>query len=92
MKYKNAIHDLDMLFDLKNRQPYLFRTRLERTLVRLEEQAKKQNDIEMLEFCYEIMTKLNCISDKSNQTPEGTLKSFLLLEEDLIKLRQRVEM
>ncbi len=92
MKYKNSIHDLDVLFDLKNRQPYLFRTRLERTLIRLEEQAKKQNDIEMLDFCYEIMTKLNCISDKSNQTPEGTLKSFILLEEDLTKLRRMVEM
>lgn len=92
MKYKNSIYDLNMLLETKDGHPYLFRTRLERALIRIEEYAKKRNDVEILEFCYEIITKLNCISDKSNQTPEGTLKSFTLLEKDLLKLRQMLEL
>lgn len=92
MKYENSIQDINMLFDLKNKRPYLFRTRLERTLFRIEAQAKEYNDKEMLNFCSELMNKINCISDKSNQTPDGTLKSFVYLEKDLINLKHKVEM
>lgn len=90
MSYANSIEEINALFNLKNR-PYLFRTRLERILIRLEAQAKELNDENVLSLCSELMDKLKCISDKSNQTADGTLKSFIYLKEDLINLNKKIE-
>lgn len=89
MNYSSSIKEIEKLFETKNGRPYLFRTRLERLIIRLRVQAKHDENI--LDICNKIYDKLQCISDKSNQTPEGTLKSFVYIEEDLIKLNQSIQ-
>lgn len=69
---------------------YTFRTRLERTLLRLvlyiENGEIKGHTEELLSLCKSIRTKIDYISDKSNQNSEGELNSFSYFKQDLKKI------
>jgi hypothetical protein len=79
-------NELTNLLTLKDSRPYVFRTRLERTLERVYKYSDNEGFTKMRDLCLEIKSKLNYISDQSNQTSDGSLKSFLFLESDIKKL------
>lgn len=78
-----VVDELSRLLTLKNARPYVFRTRLERTLLRVNIFADihKFNDVKAC--AGELLFKLSYISDQSNQTSDGVLKSFVFLESDI---------
>lgn len=92
----NIIHqELKKVLASGNISPYIFRTRLERTLIRVSKLSEHLHDPnlikEIVQTCQDMRRKLNYISDKSNQTPEGTLSSYILLRDDIIGLLKKVE-
>lgn len=74
------------LLSSKNSRPYIFRTRLERVLERLLNFSEKNNLTLLRNKSLEIKSKLSYISDQSNQTSDGSLKSFVFLESDIKQL------
>jgi hypothetical protein len=78
----NVKNDLQELLTLSKASPYVFRTRLERVLYKLNHSNMYNNSLikEKIEM---IGLKLKCLSDQSNQTPDGTLNSFTILKKDL---------
>jgi hypothetical protein len=74
------------LLSSENSRPYIFRTRLERVLERLLKYSEKNNLSLLKSKSLEVKSKLNYISDQSNQTSDGSLKSFLFLESDIKQL------
>ncbi|MCX7572029.1 hypothetical protein OS242_19005 [Tumebacillus sp. DT12] len=87
-----VLNEIDTVLESGNLRPYVFRTRLERVLVRitalLEDNNKKA---EVVSKCNDIRRKLNYISDKSNQTPDGTLNSYIFLKGEIESLKQMVK-
>jgi hypothetical protein len=75
-------------------RPYIFRTRLERALIRISTFTNSSNETilkeEVITMCEAIREKIRYISDKSNQSPDGTLNSFNYLEGDIRKLAQLI--
>ncbi len=63
--------------------PYIFRTRLERLIYMLNNNSNYSSSTKIKEKCDLISLKLKCLSDQSNQTPDGTLNSYLFLKNDL---------
>lgn len=89
-EYKKIESELQKLLSMNKSRPYIFRIRLERLLERLLNYSIKNNLAVMQKNCQEIKDKLQYISDQSNQTSDGTLKSFVFLENDLINLLTRL--
>lgn len=84
---KNIILDeFRDLLTLRNSRPYVFRTRLERLLIRASLLAKNCDREDILYICEQVKHKLKYVSDQSNQTSDGTLKSFVFLEDDIKSL------
>lgn len=77
--------DLGELIDNSNLKPFLFRTRLERTLIKT---MKYSECIDNNLFCFanRCLNKLKNICDKSNMTSDGRLRSYCLLYDDLTKI------
>ena len=65
----------------------LFRTKLERSLNHTVKYAKMENNNHLLELCNGIIYKLQYISDQSNQTSDGCLKSFIVLKQDILAVK-----
>lgn len=87
LKRNNIVLDLEDLLSSGEVRPYVFRTRLERLLFKINKKALECSDSKIIvDKCMEIKMKLNCLSDQSNQTPEGTLNSYLILKNDLTDL------
>ncbi len=86
---KILIEDLNNLLN-RNVKPYVFRTRLERTLERAKHLSIEQSNKELQSKCDKLLDKLNYISDHSNQTSDGSTKSYLYLKEDIIDLYKLV--
>lgn len=78
--------ELSDILKLRQSRPYVFRTRLERALERTLYFATNSSRTDILNLCSQIKEKLNYISDQSNQTSDGTLKSFTFLEDDIENL------
>ena len=70
---------LSMLAQTPNMRPFLFRTRFERSMVRLSAYAKENQNVELFELAEQSLEKLYSIVDKSNTTPDGELRSHSLL-------------
>ncbi|MCR8852856.1 hypothetical protein [Lysinibacillus fusiformis] len=79
------------LLSSKNSRPYIFRTRLERVLERLLNYSEKNNLTLLRNKSLEVKSKLSYISDQSNQTSDGSLKSFVFLESDIKQLPNYLE-
>jgi hypothetical protein len=82
--------ELTCVIDSKNQRPYIFRTRLERALLRIMALANDLNRADIKEDCNRIKERFAYISNESNQTSDGTLKSFICLEKDLLGLLEKV--
>lgn len=87
---KTVILELENLINSHNIRPYVFRTRLERVLMRASILAVEQAQEDTLLIINDIKDKLNYISDQSNQTSDGTVKSFCFLEPDLKSLYLKI--
>lgn len=72
---------------LEKASPYVFRTKLERTINHTIRYANCENDKQLLQVCELIINKLKYISDQSNQTSEGSLNSFIVLKQDMLVIK-----
>lgn len=74
---------------LEKSSPYVFRTKLERTLNHTIKYATMKKNNQLLEACKTIAHKLQYISDQSNQTSDGCLNSFIILKEDMLSIKNK---
>ena len=77
---KNSISDLIANPTI---HPYLFRTRLERNLIRISKYALETSQTALYDQAMYTLEKMHSIVDKSNTTEDGTLLSYNLLQGDL---------
>ena len=68
--------------------PYVFRTRLERVLRHTLNYAGLENDLQIENKCTKVLSKLNYISDQSNQTSDGCLNSYRVLKDDMMQIQK----
>lgn len=87
---KKLCNEWDNILSLENASPYLFRTRLERTVNHILKYATITNNSCLIELCNVIMYKLQYISDQSNQTSDGCLKSFQVLKQDMLTVKTQL--
>lgn len=85
-----VLEELRDIIKLKKARPYTFRTRLERALVRITVLADTYSNEDLKVNCLDLKNKLGYISDHSNQTSDGTLKSFIHLEPEIEKIYRKV--
>lgn len=64
-------------------RPYVFKTRINRAIKKTKLYGKEcKNDL-LCKLCDQIEEKMLYISDQSNQTTDGQLRSFLVLKKDI---------
>lgn len=80
------------LLSQKKATPYVFRTRLERLLLQTISYANKIQNKKLENQCNDVRNKLEFISDQSNHTSDGVLRSYIVLEEDMNKILQEVKL
>lgn len=83
---KHMVESLHQLLSDSKTRPFLFRTRFERTMIRVKSAAKETGNFELELLASNALEKLKSIIDKSNSTPDGVLRSFLILEPDIKRL------
>lgn len=76
---------------LEKSSPYVFRTKLERTLNHTIKYANTKKNDQLLEACQLIVHKLQYISDQSNQTSDGCLNCFIILKEDILSVKNKID-
>ena len=90
---KNVIcQEWNNILLLEKSSPYVFRTKLERVLNHTIKYATMEKNKQLLEACNTIAHKLQYISDQSNQTSDGCLNSFIILKEDMLFIKNKVNM
>ena len=82
-KREAIISLLNELLDGSQTRPYLFRTRFERSMLRTLNYANEIGNIELYDAANKSLNKLKFITDKSNTTSCGMLRSYVLLEDDM---------
>lgn len=89
MNNSNLIHQLKNLLLLEKSSSFIFRTRFERAMYQGINFYKNINSSLSLEF-EKTLNKLKFISDSSNMTCDGSLKSFLILKKDIQVLLSKI--
>lgn len=79
----------DLLQDNKVR-PYVFKTRLQRAIVETKKYCKEKSERELWTQIEELEDKIKYISDQSNQTSDGELRSYLILKDDIEKIEKNL--
>ena len=74
------------LLENSKARPFLFRTRFERTMIKLQSFARLVNDRTLEQEAANSLSKMRSIVDKSNSTSDGVLRSFGVLEDDIRSL------
>lgn len=74
---------LTLLSEKPNMRPFLFRTRFERTMIRLLAYADKTQQPQLHALAEHSLNKIRAIVDKSNTTATGELYSHSLLIDDI---------
>ena len=72
-------------------RPYVFKTRLNRAILRTKRYADEKSDVSLKLLCDQLEMRMKYISDQSNQTSDGELRSFLVLKDDIEKIRNEVQ-
>lgn len=85
---KNLFQEWSKILLLEKTSPYVFRTRLERTVRHTLNYAEKGNDEQIRHKCKRILEKLQYISDQSNQTVDGSLNSYRVLKEEMVEIQE----
>ena len=80
---ETILNSLNELLKSSNIRPYLFRTRFERNMLRTLNYANETGNTELYEVTNKSLKKLKFITDKSNTTSCGMLRSYVLLEDDM---------
>lgn len=84
-----VLKSFNKLSECKNKN-YLFRTRLERILIKVKKYGDVNNESDIVESANKIESKLNYICDSSNVTSNGNSMSFELLKEDIDSLKNMI--
>ena len=79
----------NLLQDNKVR-PYVFKTRLQRAIVETKKYCEEKNERELWTHIEELEDKIKYISDQSNQTSDGELRSYLILKDDIEKIEKNL--
>lgn len=79
----------DLLQDNKVR-PYVFKTRLQRAIVETKKYCEVKSERELWTQIEELEDKIKYISDQSNQTSDGELRSYLILKDDIEKIEKNL--
>lgn len=90
-KEKNLNAEWELLKEMAKVSPYVFRTRLERAINHALKYAQESKDVYLKELCENIKRKLNYISDQSNQTADGMLNSFMILQHDINSVSRQIK-
>lgn len=85
---KILIQEWSRILLLEKASPYVFRTRLERTIKHTINYAEKEKSEQITYKCKGILEKLQYISDQSNQTADGSLNSYRVLHKELLGIRE----
>ena len=85
---KNLIQEWSKILLLEKASPYVFRTRLERTIKHTLNYAEKEKDEQIVSRCKGLLEKLQYISDQSNQTADGSLNSYRVLKKELLEMEE----
>lgn len=83
---KNLVQEWSKILLLEKTSPYVFRTRLERTIKHTLNYAEKEKDEQIISRCKGLLEKLQYISDQSNQTADGSLNSYRVLKKELLEM------
>ena len=84
------VNSLNELLESPNIRPYLFRTRFERNMLRILKYADEIGNTTLSETASKSLNKFKFITDKSNTTSCGMLRSYLLLEKDIRQILELV--
>ena len=85
---KNLVQEWSKILLLEKASPYVFRTRLERTIKHTLNYAEKEKDEQIVSRCKGLLEKLQYISDQSNQTADGSLNSYRVLKKELLEMEE----
>lgn len=91
MNNVNLVAELENTVQYSKIKPFIFRTRLERVLNRIISYSKSENNITVLKQAEEIKQKFLCLSDQSNISVDGTLKSYEFMKDDIEKLNKLIK-
>lgn len=61
------------LLNMNKVRPYVFRTRLNRVILKTKRYGYETNNVLLQDMCSELEHKMSLISDQSNQTSDGKL-------------------
>lgn len=87
---KTMITIWDELMEMSKVRPYVFKTRLHRAIIQTQKYGNEKNNGKLMELCQQLEDKMRFISDQSNQTSDGELRSYLVLKEDMQKIRNEM--
>lgn len=82
---------LNALLKEPQMRPFLFRTRFERAMIKTKVLAQETNDCVLENCASDSLLKIRSIVDKSNNTSDGILRSFVILEPDIKKIIKMLE-
>lgn len=88
---QNLEKTLNLLIDSHNMRPFLFRTRFERIMIRLIAYANETEQTVLADLVESSLDKMKAIIDKSNTTSDGTLRSYILLQDDMRQILQYIQ-
>ena len=87
---KTMITIWDELMEMSKVRPYVFKTRLHRAIIQTQKYSNEKNNGKLMELCQQLEEKMRFISDQSNQTSDGELRSYPVLKEDMQKIRNEM--
>ncbi|WP_147423884.1 hypothetical protein [Cohnella endophytica] len=86
------LQQFDELLDSGQRGAYVFRTRLERTMIRvLSQHEQLPNGESIFSLCNSINDRISYISDRSYQSPDGILSTYNYFRKDIQTLKQLLQ-
>lgn len=90
-KRNTIIELLNALLKEPQMRSFLFRTRFERAMIKTKVLAQETNDCVLENCANDSLLKIRSIVDKSNNTSDGILRSFVILEPDIKKIIKILE-
>lgn len=84
-KRVHTVASLQQLMNNPNTRPFQFRTRYERTMIKLQSLAKAMGNEDLERDAISSLDKMRHIVDKSNSTSDGVLRSFSILAPEIKK-------
>lgn len=83
---ENMINMWNEIYSMSKSRPYVFKTRLERALLKTKKYCGITQCNLLYSLCMELSEKMTYISDNSNHTSDGELRSYIVLKDDIKKI------